>query len=258
MAISLDTIERGGKPRPPRLLVYGTKGIGKTTFGASAPKPIFISTEDGMTSVDAPYWQTKTYAEVEEAIRVLLKEEHGFQTAVVDSLDWLEPIVWEETCQQNKWDSIEEPGYGKGYAATLPMWKHLIDGFKRLRDKRDMGLILLAHPEVRRFDNPETEPYDRYQLKLHRGASALLEEAVDAVLFANYRTSTVETEVGFKKVVRRAVGTSRRVLHTEARPAFAAKTRYKMPETLDFTWEAVAKCIPWYQQEEEKTQTAQN
>ncbi|MDR0869400.1 MAG: ATP-binding protein [Planctomycetaceae bacterium] len=44
----LQTIQTGKAQAPPRLLIYGTEGIGKSTFGASAPKPIFIPTEDGL------------------------------------------------------------------------------------------------------------------------------------------------------------------------------------------------------------------
>jgi replication-associated recombination protein RarA len=30
--------------KPPRVLLYGTEGIGKTTFGARSPSPLFILT----------------------------------------------------------------------------------------------------------------------------------------------------------------------------------------------------------------------
>ena len=36
------------RAKPPRILVYGTEGIGKSTFGSQAPKPIFVQTEDGL------------------------------------------------------------------------------------------------------------------------------------------------------------------------------------------------------------------
>ena len=48
-----------------------------------------------------------------------------------------------------------------------------------------MTVILVGHAEIKRFDSPETEPYDRYQPKLHAPASALIQERMDAVLFAN-------------------------------------------------------------------------
>ena len=37
-----------------------------------------------------------------------------------------------------------------------------------------MTVILVGHAEIKRFDSPETEPYDRYQPKLHARASALI------------------------------------------------------------------------------------
>ena len=36
----LAKIERGRASKPPRVLLYGVEGIGKSTFGSQAPKPI--------------------------------------------------------------------------------------------------------------------------------------------------------------------------------------------------------------------------
>ena len=44
----MEVIQRGKTPMPPRLMVYGTEGIGKSTLAAGAPKPIFVQTEDGL------------------------------------------------------------------------------------------------------------------------------------------------------------------------------------------------------------------
>ena len=130
--------------------------------------------------------------------------------------------------------------------AALEFWRAFLDGLNALRDERGMAVILIAHSEIRRFDSPETEPYDRYQPKLHARASALLREHVDAVLFANYRVSTVRAEVGFNKKVARAVGNGDRLLHTAERPAFLAKNRFGLQEQLPLDWAALAAGIPFY------------
>ena len=109
-----------------------------------------------------------------------------------------------------------------------------------------MGVILIAHAEIKRFDSPETEPYDRYQPKLHRSASALVQEHVDAVLFANYRISTLKSDVGFNKKVVRGVSGGDRLLHTAERPAFLAKNRFGLAETLPLSWPELAAGIPFY------------
>jgi hypothetical protein len=155
-------------------------------------------------------------------------------------------LVWAETSKLNGWNSIEAAGFGKGYVAALDQWRALLDGFNALRDDRDMAIVMLAHCEIKRFDSPETEPYDRYQIKLQKAASALVQEHVDAVLFANYRVSTVKSDAGFNKKAVRGVGSGDRLLYTNERPAFLAKNRFGMPDVLPLDWPAVADHIPYY------------
>jgi len=245
MAISLASLKRSTALVPPRLLVHGVAGVGKTTFAASAPGAVIVPTEDGIGALEVDHFPlARSFGEVMEALAALYDEPHEFRTVVVDSVDWLEPLIWAEACRQNNWGSIEEPGYGKGYVAALDLWREYLDGLNALRDARGMTVIQIAHTDIKRFDSPEHEPYDRYVIKLHARASALLQEHSDLVLFANYRISTVKSDVGFNKKVTRALGTGERVLHTAERPAFLAKNRYALPETLPLDWQAFAAAMP--------------
>jgi hypothetical protein len=103
--------------------------------------------------------------------------------------------------------------------------------------------VLIAHCEIKRFDSPETEPYDRYQPKLQARSSALVREWCDAVLFANYRTLIKKAEVGFNKEVSRGISTGERLLYTSERPAYMAKNRYALPESIPLAWEAFVNAI---------------
>jgi len=71
---------------------------------------------------------------------------------------------------------------------------------------------------------------------------------MDAVLFANYRISTVKSDAGFGKKVTRAVGGGDRVLYTEERPAFLAKQRYNLPAMIPMLWSDFAAAVPYYNQ----------
>lgn len=249
MAISLKSLQRSGTALPPRLLTYGVAGVGKTKFGTDSPSPVILQTEDGLGTIEAAtFGVLRSFQEVMEAITSLYDEPHDFQTVVVDSLDWLEPLIWRHTCevQTPPWKDIETPGYGKGYLAALETWREFLDGINGLRNDRGMGVILIAHAEIKRFDSPETEPYDRYQPKLHARASALVQEHVDAVLFANYRISTLKSDAGFGKKVVRGVSGGDRLLHTVERPAFLAKNRFGLPETIALDWATLAAGIPFY------------
>jgi hypothetical protein len=124
----------------------------------------------------ATFGLLRNFDAVMEALGSLYSEAHEFQTLVIDSLDWLEPLIWQHTAQQHNQRDIEAFGYGKGYQAALDTWRTFLDAVNTLRDECGMGVLLIAHAEIRRFDSPETEPYDRYQPKLHRSASALVQE----------------------------------------------------------------------------------
>jgi hypothetical protein len=247
MAISLASLRSSTSLSPPRLLLYGVAGVGKTEFAAASPRPVILQTEDGLGRIEATtFGLLRSFDEIMEALGALYSEPHEFETLVVDSLDWLEPLVWQHTARTHNQPDIESFGYGKGYLAALDTWRSFLDGVNALRDERGMGVILIAHAEIKRFDSPETEPYDRYQPKLHRSASALVQEHVDAVLFANYRVSTLKSDVGFNKKVVRGVSGGDRLLHTAERPAFLAKNRFGLAETLPLSWPELAAGIPFY------------
>jgi hypothetical protein len=232
--------------KPQKTLIYGVQGLGKTTFGCTWPDPILLRIEDGASALDVPTFPklVENYAEIVEAINAL-HGEHGFQTLVIDSLDWLEPIVWAETCQRMNVESIESMGYGKGYVEADQEWRTLMGGLDSLRLNRGMHIVLVAHAEVKRFESPDSDPYDRYQIKLHKRAWALWQEWADMVLFANYERRLVKTKSGGKDRTQdkfRAEGSGDRVLFTEERPAHVAKNRWGLPDVIrigkDKTWSA--------------------
>lgn len=250
----------GTRPaKPPRILIYGPHGLGKSTFGAMADRPVFIQTEDGLAGLpDVPAFPlAKSYDEVRDQLLYLSKENHGYKTLVIDSIDWLEPMIWKKLCDQENVASIEKVGggYGKGFGMALDIWHEYLRALNYLRDTKDMTIIQIAHAQIRRFDNPETEGYDRYEIKLHKAASALLQEHSDIVLFANYFVGVTKDAKAFSKDGRtRAVG-GERVLYTCERPSAVAKNRYGLPEEIPFDktgnyWSVIAGCIPFFQQQQ--------
>lgn len=244
MAISLSSIKSGVEIKPPRLLIYGPHGVGKTTFGASAPSPILIPLEDGAGLLDVPRFPLlTTYPQVVEALNSLGAEEHPYQTVIVDSLDWLEPMVWTEACRRKSWTDIEAPGYGKGYMAANEIWVEFFALLQALRDFKNMQVILIAHSEVKTFQDPSNDPYDRYQIKLHKGAAAVAQEWADFIGFAAFRTIVTRSKGAFNRENVRGVGTGERVLYTQERPSHYAKNRYNLPYELPLSYAAFASSI---------------
>ena len=221
--------------RPPRICLYSVEGFGKSTFGASALNPICLPTEDGLDELEmAKLPRPTTFDEALASLRMLYEEDHDYRTLVIDTLDWLEPLIWEHVCTIHGHDGIESFGYGKGFVYALDEWVRLLKNLDKLRNDKGMAILLIAHSEIRRYDSPDTEPFDRYQMKLHRLVAAKVGEWVDALIFANYKVFTEKTDVGFKKKVTRGTGGIDRFMYTEERPAYKAKNRFGLPEELPF------------------------
>jgi hypothetical protein len=234
MAIDLKAIKRNKDILPPRIMLYGPHGLGKTTFGAGAPAPIFILTEDGLGQLEVEHFPlAKSFDDVQDALKAL-QGDHDYQTVVIDSLDWLDNLIWETI--NAKYDA-KDLAYGKGAVIAADYWRKVLDGLNSLRSK-GMAVIMLAHCEIKRFDSPEVEPYERYQPKLQARSSALVQEWADCVFFANYKTVVKSSDVGFNQKVTRGITTGERLMYTAERPAYLAKNRYSLPDALPLDWQA--------------------
>jgi len=247
MAFNLNSIRLSSEGnRPERIILYGTSGIGKTTFGAAAPNPIFIPTEDGAAAVSVPTfpliraWKNPEGTGLIDAFNFLATGEHNFQTVVLDSADWTENILKEQVARDVGLDSFDTNSkqltFGRGSRMVEEYWRRICDSFTYLRDTRNMGVIILAHSQVKRFDDPTTEAYDRYILDLGKDSAAVLTEWADVVLFANTQTAVVEEKVGINGVKKRGVGPAERFMFTQETPAFKAKCRWPIPAKLPLSY----------------------
>lgn len=248
MAISLTSLQRGAAARAPKVVIYGGVKVGKSTFGASAPNPVFIQTEEGLDGLDVTRFpMATTYDDVLGAIGALAHEEHDFGTVVLDSLDWTEPLLWQHVAKAAGVKSIEEVGggYGRGYVEALKEWRNLLDGLDYLRNERGMGVIIIAHDEVRRMTPPDGEPYDYAALKLHKRAAAMVEEWADIIGYADIRTAVRKDDLGFNKKHTRAVAIGdQRTLHLGKNPAYVTGNRFGMPNEVPLSWDAFAEHLP--------------
>lgn len=240
----LEQVTTGKMPAPRRVMLYGTHGVGKSTWAACAPNPIFIQCEDGLGELDcAKFPLATTFGQVMGALSELYTESHPYKTAVLDSVDWCERVIWNEVCRKRGVENVEDIGYSKGYVFALTQWRELLEGLSALRNDKGMMIILIAHARIERFENPETDSYDRYVPRLHRLASQVLQEWCDEVLFATFRIYTRQMDEGFDRKRNQGVGTGERILRTVERPAHVAKNRLSLPEELPLDWNAYAQHI---------------
>lgn len=216
---------------PPRIVIYGVPGIGKTTLAAYAPKPVFLCTEEGLSDLPVARFPPVTnYHEAFSAVHQLATHPHDYGTLVIDTIDALEPMIFRFVCEQGGKSSIADFGWNKGFERADEVIRSFLGKVDQCR-AAGMAVIMLAHSEITRFDPPDADPYNQYAIRLHRKASRpAIESWADAILFANYDVQVIASRESER---RRAVGGKVKLLHTVQKPTFVAKNRYGMPPTIE-------------------------
>jgi hypothetical protein len=233
----LNSIRPTKRNVPSRILIHGPHKIGKSTWASGAEGAIFIPTEDGQDAIEAQAFPLcKTWDEVMSCVTALYSGEHKHKTAIIDSGDWAETLAQREACKRAEKASIEDFGYGKGYIYAADVFRELLDGLDALRSSKQMQIIVICHSEIRRFDDPLADGYDRYQIKMHKFISKLVQEWADVIGFAQLAATTKTEDKGFKKKRSRVVDLNSRVLHLSGSAAFDAGNRYDLPPELPLVW----------------------
>ena len=225
----LNNLQKGKRQSPPRLLIYGIEGVGKSTLAASAPDPIFIPTEDGLDRIDCDSFPLcKSFEDMMACLKTLQDEKHSYKTVVIDSLDWGEKLVFAQVCKQYGATHIEKVGGGfqRGYEYALTTWCQIIDALRALREEKGMIALMIAHAKIEPYNDPESPPFDRFSPKLHKKANSLWCEWCDATLLATREFGAAKGEKSGGKRILRCIPSATCV----------AKNRYNIPEVIPLDW----------------------
>lgn len=239
-AMRLQNVVSGVLKEPWRLLLFGVEGIGKSSFAAAMPRPIFIDPETGSGQLDvARFPPPQNFADVLDAVRELRETKHDYQSLVFDTIDWVEPLIWKHICTRDRMQDIEEYGYGKGYQIAIDEWRILLRDLELLEREKKMNILLCGHSQVKTFKNPEGADFDRYEPQLNVKAAGLLKQWPRAVLFAHYEQyAEKENRYSLKA---KGVASGQRLIFTNRTAAYDAKNRYELPASLQLSWEEFVK-----------------
>lgn len=128
------------KPKDHKIkaLIYGAAGAGKTVFTGTASKAIYASAEGGLLSIadkKPQFVEVKTLKDLVELYAYLSREEHDYETVVIDSITEINEIIKLEI--ENR----------IGRAMQIQDWgelsKKIRDLFRKFRDL-PMNVILIA------------------------------------------------------------------------------------------------------------------
>lgn len=234
-------ITKGVVAKAQKVVLYGPEGIGKSSFAAQFPNPLFIDTEGSTNNMDVARMDKPSSWEFLNQQIHFVVQQHPCKTLVIDTIDWAEKLTINHVCARGKKESITSFGYGEGFIQLEEEFGKLLN---KLSDVVDAGInvVLTAHSTITKFEQPdEMGAYDRYQLKLGNKTTAktshLVKEWADMVLFMNYKTFSVAAD---EKGKRHKGQGGERTIYATHHPAWDAKNRHDLPDKFPMDYGQIA------------------
>ena len=238
-------ITRGKVLAAQKVVLYGTEGIGKSTFAAKFPEPLFIDTEGSTKHMDvARLPKPLSWSYLLEEVKHIKANPQLCRTLVIDTADWAEQLCSAELCSKNQKSGIEDWGYGKGYVYLSEEFGKLLNLLEDVV-ANGVNVVLTAHAAMRKVEQPdEIGSFDRWEMKLSKKTAPLVKEWADMILFANYKTHVINVDgQGAQKGKNKAQG-GKRVMYATHHPCWDAKNRHDLKDELPFDYAEIAQCFP--------------
>jgi hypothetical protein len=151
MALEFVTAEQAATGHGVKILVYGGAGAGKTRLSATMPKPIIISAEAGLLTLNkmikegildpqTPVIIIRSYQDLKDAFEWVRDNaaKHGIQSVALDSISEIA-----EQCLQAEKTKTKDPRQAYGEMAG-----HVLEKVKDFRDLSGLHVIVTAKETV--------------------------------------------------------------------------------------------------------------
>ena len=241
----LSRVTTSASQLPSRVFLYAREKWGKSSLFTHAPNAIYFMTrgETGLVELIAggrvpptahfPYDESDppTWATLRQAVRELADQDHPYRLLVIDTANGAE-ILCQEHVRKTQFNGSQSKfaSYGKGWDSCRVEWLGLLADLDRLRAVRRMGVVLLAHTQVKKFEDPTAdEAYDKYRPACQDKLWDLTHKWSDIIAFGHFQADTYETDSGRTK----ARSTLRRVLCFDQSPLWEAGNRYGITGQID-------------------------
>ena len=239
---------------PPKVCLYGTPGIGKSTFGAGAPNPIFIATEAGVENLDvARFPVSATLKEFLDNLRLVAEGDHDHGAVVIDTLNGLMELYYQarkDIPGERGKPLYDFVGFG-GYAGWNGVARDVKSEFLPLLSacqRRGMFVILLAHTGDYTRKNPLGDDLVVAAPSIPKWVWKEIHGDLDVIGRADYvystgkanaagraKASTDEATVGGVKVKLRQL-----TFDGGVEQDCKARVGYELPPTMPLSWDVFA------------------
>jgi hypothetical protein len=201
--------ELGITPMNARIFLLSVPKVGKTTLASSwAPaKTLFIDTQHGTDMLDGEHYviHVSTWTEFVQAVALVLKGGHGFETVVVDTIDDVYKLCDAHVAQSKGMVAAGLIDFGRGTAEAEGLFRREVGALMATT----LGVWFVGHADL-----VDVNKMQKYVPVLDKKVRNYITGACGFIFYAE------------------RVGT-KRVLHTQPSERFEAGSRVPLPEPLD-------------------------
>lgn len=243
--ITLNSIQTKAAKLPDRIGIYAGPGWGKTSLAAQFKNNLFIMSkgETGLNTLIqskqlpnvAHFPELQTWEEYLDALNIVRSEDHPYKVLSIDTFNGIQRMCAKYRCDldyKGNWGK-DKAGFeswgGQGWRSAITDWQDMLSVLDKIREERQMLIVILMHARSRKINNPRGNDYDRVEPDMHENIWAATERWLDIILYGDTLISVTDDGKG--------VGGKTRVVYTEGEAAFTAKHRhglsgmFRVPET---------------------------
>lgn len=146
------------KKEPHNFFVYGATMSGKSYFTSFFPHPLVLNTDGNSEQGTAPSIQIRNtrdergalksncIQQLDEIVTALQQPNCTFQTVIVDVIDDICVMIEQAICLKHNVQSLDQIGYGRGYAAFNAVLQQFVMDLKALNQdviyiSRELALV---------------------------------------------------------------------------------------------------------------------
>ena len=167
------------------ICIYGPEKVGKSTFGAKLPKPLFCNFEVGTNYLPVKPINIDKWSVFKQVLRQL-EDPRGhefYDTVVIDTVSEAYASCEKFICQQAGVQKIGDIPYGRGYSDT----KTEFEGALRKITMLGFGLCCICHAEKKNLPGPNDTIIETVQPAMPSRAADVVNRMVDIIAYIDER-----------------------------------------------------------------------
>lgn len=163
-------------------LIYGPKGIGKTSLGARFIDSLTCQFEPGGKALETYQIACPEWIHFKKTIDLLKEDSSQFQTLVLDTAALAYERCMQYACEKAGIEHPGDEGYGKGWARVREEFSSVVNYGMSL----GLGLIAIAHDMDREIETKSGRKFHKMSPQLSGQAEGFFSGPIDIVGYYHY------------------------------------------------------------------------